>query len=115
MTDPGVHRHLPKNLRDTDVVEVRVVAPGEVLVRHRDGTSAVHRFDPAEFGSGDYAAIGQDPSVFATAQIVDGHTLGWVLGNGLVYDLGADGLWLHAHGWCDGSHDLTRYVRRAPR
>ena len=31
------------------------------------------------------------------------HTLGWVLPDGLVYDVAPDSLWLHAHGLCDGA------------
>ncbi|CPR93887.1 hypothetical protein PP568_06670 [Mycobacteroides abscessus] len=102
--------HLPKNLRDTDVVAVEVVAPFKVRVTHRDGTRAVHVFDPEDF-RGDYEAIGT-PAVFATAQAVDGRTLGWDLGGDLVYDLCRHSLWLHARGFCDGSHDLSMEVER---
>lgn len=110
MSERGVHRHLPRDLRDTDVVAVAVLPDFRVRVTHRDGTSVVHRFDPADF-HGDFIEL-QQPKVFATARVVDGGTLGWELPNGLVYDRGADFLWLHAHGWCDGSHDLDRVVER---
>lgn len=108
MTDPGIHRYLPADLRDTDVVRVRVVAPHAVFVVHRDRTYASHRFEPEDF-HGDYISL-REPEVFATAQVIDG-TLAWDLGGGLVYDVASDGLWLHAHGWCDGSHDLSQVVR----
>lgn len=104
-----VHSHLPTDLADTDVVSVEVTGPFRVRVKHRDGTTAVHVFDPAEFG-GDFTEL-RDPDRFATAQVVDGDTLGWILPNGLVYDRGADSLWLHAKGFCDGSHDLTKVER----
>lgn len=103
----GVHSHLPKNLTDTDVVAVEVTAPFRVRVTHRDGTSAVHRFDPQEFTG--IAEPLRDSAVFATARVLDG-TLAWDLDAGLIYDIAPDGLWLHAHGWCDGSHDLDREV-----
>lgn len=106
----SVFDHLPKNGHDTDVLAVEVVGEFRVRVTHRDGTSAVHRFDPEDF-RGDYATIGTE-AVFATATIVDGHTLGWDLGGGLVYDLCADSLWLHAHGHCDGSCGSNAEVER---
>jgi hypothetical protein len=105
----NLHSHLPVDLRDTDVVSVEVTAPFRVRVTHRDGTVVVHLFDPEQF-RGDFAEL-RDPAVFATAQVIDG-TVGWDLGGGLIYDRGADALWLHAHGYCDGSHDLTKVVER---
>lgn len=103
--------HLPKNGRDTDVTAVEVTAPFKVRVMHRDGTSAVHIFAPEDFSRGDFTAL-QDPQVFATAQVVDGYTLGWHVPGVGVYDLCRDSLWLHAHGLCDGSHDLSKEVER---
>ncbi|WP_018600930.1 hypothetical protein [Mycobacterium sp. 155] len=108
MTD-NVHRHLPQDLRDTEVVEVRVIRHGLVWVRHRDGTCATHIFQPEEFHD-DFISL-RDPVVFATAAVIDG-TLAWDLGDELVYDVAADGLWLHARGFCDGSHDLSAVVIR---
>lgn len=108
MSERGVHRHLPRDLRDTDVVAVAVLPDFRVRVTHRDGTSVVHRFDPADF-HGDFIEL-RDPATFATVQPIDG-TLAWDLGGGLVYDRGGDALWLHAHGHCDGSHDLDRVER----
>lgn len=108
MSHSGIHRHLPTDLTDTDVVRVRVVAPHAVFVVHRDRTYASHRFEPEDF-HGDYISL-REPEVFATAQALDG-TLAWDLGGGLVYDVAPDALWLHAHGWCDGSHDLSQVVR----
>lgn len=104
-----LHNRLPRDLRDSDVTEVEVLPDFRVSVTHRDGTSAVHVFDLGDF-RGDSIELRQ-PEVFATAQVVDG-TLGWVLPSGLVYDVGADALWLHAHGYCDGSHDLDQEVER---
>lgn len=106
MTD--LHSHLPGDLRDTDVTSVEVTAPFRVRVTHRDGTTEVHRFEPQEFTG--IAEPLRDPTVFATAEVT-GHCLGWELPGG-VYDLAPDALWLHAHGWCDGSHDLTAVVER---
>ena len=100
MTD-DLHAHLPADLRDTAVTAVEVVSPHRVRVTHRDGTSAIHVFEPASF-RGDFTAL-RDPRVFATAQVVDGDTLGWYLGEGLIYDVAPDALWLHAHGHCDGT------------
>lgn len=94
-----INRYLPEDLRDTDVVGVAVVAPFEIRVTHRDGTSAVHVFEPGKF-RGVFAPL-RDPEVFATAGIVDGDTLGWIV-NGQVIDPAPDALWLHAHGYCDG-------------
>lgn len=107
MTD-DLGAHLPVDLRDTDVVKVRVIAPRAVFVMHRDRTYATHVFPPDEF-HGDYESL-RDPDVFATAAVIDG-TLAWDLGGGLIYDVAPDGLWLHAHGHCDGSHDLSQVVR----
>lgn len=102
----------PADLRDTDVVAVEVTGPHRVRVTHCDGTSAVHIFRPGDFGTSDFVAL-DDPAVFATAQVIDG-TLAGDLGDGLVYDTAADGLWAHAHGWCpDGSHDLAAAVEDA--
>lgn len=109
MTDPGVHRHLPGDLRDADVVEVEVVGEYEVRVVHRDGASAVHVFQAPELNG--IAEPLRNPAVFATAAVIDG-TLAWDVGGGLVYDRGAEMLWLHAHGFCDGTHDLTRQVEQ---
>lgn len=92
---------LPGDLTDTDVVEATVTAPWTVTVTHRDGTRGVHRFDPEDFQH-DFVAL-RDPARFATAQVVEGHTLGWALGPDLVYDIAPDALWLHAHGVCDGA------------
>lgn len=83
------------------VTDVAVVGPFQVRVTHADGTSAVHTFNPEDF-RGDFVAIA-DPAVFATAAVVEGDTLGWVLPGGLVYDIGPDALYLHAIGACDGS------------
>lgn len=85
------------------VVAVEVVGPHQVRVTHEDGTSAVHAYAPDDF-RGDFTAL-RRPEVFATAQVVDGDTLGWDLGGGLIYDSAPDALWLHAHGHghCDGS------------
>lgn len=102
-----LHSHLPMNLADTDVIGVEVTGTFKVRVTHRDGTGAVHAFDPEEFG-GDFTTL-RDPAKFATARVIDG-TLAWDLGGGLVYDRGGDALWLHAHGHCDGSHDLDAVV-----
>ncbi|WP_017205603.1 hypothetical protein [Mycobacteroides abscessus] len=102
-----LHEHLPGDLRDTDVVAVEVTAPFRVRVIHRDGTSAVHRFDAEEFTG--IAEPLRKSEVFATAAVIS-HCLGWELPGG-VYDRGGDALWLHAHGWCDGSHDLTMVER----
>lgn len=103
----------PENLADTDVTAVEVTGPHRVRVRHRDGTSAVHLFRPGDFGTSDFAAL-DDPAVFATAQMVEPANLGWILPNGLVYDICSDGLWAHAHGVCpDGLHDLHAEVEDA--
>lgn len=102
-----LHEHLPVNLTDTDVTSVEVTGPFRVRVTHRDGTTAVHRFDPRDF-RGDFTML-SDPTVFATAAVID-HCLGWELAGGGVYDHGAESLWLHAHGFCDGSHDRDRAV-----
>lgn len=107
MTD-DLRAHLPADLRDTDVVRVKVVAPHAVFVVHRDRTYASHRFEPEDF-HGDYEPL-RDSGVFATAQVLGG-TLAWDLGDGVIYDVASDGLWLHAHGWCDGTHDLSEVVR----
>lgn len=104
----GVHFHLPKNLTDTDVVAVEVTAPFRVRVTHRDGTSAVHVFAPMDLTG--IAEPLRNSKVFATAAVIS-HCLGWDLPGG-VYDVAPDGLWLHAHGHCDGSHDLDREVER---
>lgn len=102
----------PADLRDTDVVAVEVTGPHRVWVQHRDGTSAVHVFKPGDFGTSDFATLDY-PTVFATAQVIDG-CLAWNLGGGLVYDLAPDDLWAHAHSWCpDGSHDLAAAVEDA--
>lgn len=102
----------PQDLRDSDVVAVQVTGPHRVRVVHRDGTSAVHVFQPGDFGTSDFQRL-DDPEVFATAEVIDG-CLAWDLGGGLVYDVAADGLWAHAHGWCpDQSHDLSREVEDA--
>lgn len=106
----NLHEHLPRNLRDCDVVEVEVVGPFRVRVTHRDGTAAVHRFDPSDF-RGDFAAL-RDAAMFATAQVVDGYTLGWKLPGGLIYDVALDSLWLHAHGHCDRSCGVHVEVER---
>ncbi|RDH13748.1 DUF2442 domain-containing protein [Tsukamurella pulmonis] len=99
----------PRDLRDCEVVSVQVTGPHRVRVTHRDGTSAVHIFKPGDFGRADFVAL-DDPTVFATAQVIDG-TLAWDLGGGLIYDVAPDGLWAHARGWCpDGSHDLAAKV-----
>lgn len=74
MSERGVHRHLPRDLRDTDVVAVAVLPDFRVRVTHRDGTSVVHRFDPADF-HGDFIEL-RDPATFATVQPIDG-TLAW--------------------------------------
>lgn len=103
-----LHERLPVNLSDTDVTSVEMTGPFRVRVTHRDGTSAVHRFDPRDF-RGDFTTL-RDPAVFATAAVID-HCLAWELPGG-VYDRCADALWLHAHGFCDGSHDLTKVVER---
>ncbi|MGV0633877.1 hypothetical protein ABQE69_10695 [Mycolicibacillus trivialis] len=103
-----LHSNLPKNLVDTDVISVEVTGPFRVRVTHRDGTTAVHRFDPRDF-RGDFTAL-RDPAVFAAAAVI-GHCLGWELPGG-VYDRGGGALWLHAHGFCDESHDLTAVVER---
>lgn len=92
--------HMPADLRDTNVVAVEVVGPHQVRVTHRDGTSGVHEYNPSEFRNA--LAPLRDPQVFATAQVVDGHTLGWVV-DGQVLDMAPDALWLHARGHCDGS------------
>ncbi|RIS02729.1 hypothetical protein D2E70_16110 [Mycobacteroides abscessus] len=104
----AVHEHLPVNLTDTDVISVEVTGPFRVRVTHRDGTSAVHVFDPGEFTG--VAEPLRNSAVFAAAAVI-GHCPGWELSGG-VYDRGDDDLWLHAHGWCDGSHDLTGVVER---
>lgn len=91
---------LPKNLSDTRVVAVEVTGPHQVRVTHADGTTGVHDYAPEDFKN-DLAAL-RDPATFATAQVVEGGTLGWILA-GQVLDMAADGLWLHAIGWCDGS------------
>ncbi|WP_457063661.1 hypothetical protein [Mycobacteroides abscessus] len=103
-----LHEHLPLNLTDTDVISVEVTGPFRVCVTHRAGTSAVHRFNSVEFTG--IAEPLRNPKVFATAAVI-GHCLGWELPGG-VYDRGGDALWLHAHGWCDGSHDLTAVVEQ---
>lgn len=105
-----LHSHLPQNLTDTDVVSVEVTGPFRVRVTHRDGTTAVHVFDPGDF-RGDFVEL-RDPERFATAQVAEGETLGWDLGDGLVYDVAADALWLHAHRHCDGSHHLDVEVEQ---
>ncbi|MBN7371079.1 DUF2442 domain-containing protein [Mycobacteroides abscessus] len=110
MVGEELHSHLPRDLRDTDVISVEALPGFRVRVTHRDGTSAVHLFDPEEFTG--VAEPLRNSEVFTTAQIVDGDTLGWVLPDGLVYDVGPDALWLHAHGYCDGSHDLAEVVER---
>lgn len=106
----SLQSHLPADLRDADVTAVEVLPGFRVRVTHRDGTSAVHLFDPSDF-HGDYAAL-RDSATFATAQVVDGGTLGWELGDGLVYDVAPDSLWLHAHGYCDGSCGMAAEVER---
>ncbi|BBY97885.1 DUF2442 domain-containing protein [Mycolicibacterium fallax] len=83
------------------VVAVEVVGEFRVRVTHEDGTVGEHTFAPEDF-RGDFASIA-DPEVFATATIVDGDTLGWVLPGGVIYDVAPDALWLHAHGHCDHS------------
>lgn len=60
----------------------------------------MHTCDPDEFRSA--LAPLRDPQVFATAQVVEPGTLGWVTG-GAVIDMASDGLYLHAIGACDGS------------
>lgn len=105
-----LHSHLPRDLRDTDVVSVEVTAPWKVRVTHRDGTAAVHVFDPEQF-HGDFVEL-RDPQRFTTATVVDGDTLGWITRDGLVYDVAPDALWLHANGWCDGTHDLDAEVEQ---
>ena len=91
---------LPADLTDTDVVSVQVTAPFTVRVTHKDGTNGEHHFAPEDF-RGDFTAL-RDPARFATDAVID-HTLGWVLPDGLVYDVAPDSLWLHAHGLCDGA------------
>lgn len=92
--------HMPTDLRDTAVTAVEVVGPHSVRVTHRDGTSGVHEYNPSEFRNA--LAPLRDPAVFATATVVDGHSLGWII-DGQVIDMAPDGLWLHARGHCDGS------------
>ncbi|MBU8820427.1 hypothetical protein KL864_31620 [Mycolicibacterium goodii] len=65
MSELGVHRHLPDDLQDTDVVTVEVTGTFRVRVTHRDGTSAVHRFRPEEFTG--IAELLRNSAVFATA------------------------------------------------
>lgn len=91
---------LPADLRDTAVVAVAVTGPHSVRVVHRDGTSAVHDYAPERFRNA--LAPLADPAVFATAQVVDGGTLGWII-DGVVIDMAPDALYLHAVGACDGS------------
>lgn len=62
--------HLPVDLRDCDVTAVQVVGPRSVRVTHRDGTSAVHDYEPEHFRNA--FAPQRDPAVFATARVVDG-------------------------------------------
>ncbi len=81
-----------------EVVAVSVVGPQQVQVRHQDGTEAVHEY--AEL-TGVLEPL-RDPQVFATAQVWEG-TLSWVVDGGETIDVAADALWLHAHGFCDGS------------
>lgn len=69
----------------------------------------MHIFQRDDFG-GDFTAL-REESVFAQAVVI-ADTLSWDLGYGLIYDVAPDGLWLHAHGHCDGSHDLDREVER---
>lgn len=92
---------LPADLTDTDVVSVQVTAPFTVRVTHKDGTCAEHLFAPEDFRN-DFVRL-RDPATFATAQVVEGDTLGWVLPDGRIFDQAPDALWLHAHGLCDGS------------
>lgn len=49
--------------------------------------------------------------MFATAAVID-YCLAWDLPGGGVYDRGAESLWLHAHGFCDGSHNVIAVVER---
>lgn len=99
-TNAEVWAAVPADLRDIDVVAVAVIGLFQVRVTHRDGTVGVHDFDPDEFVN-DFVPL-RDPATFATAQLVDGHTLGWIIG-GVTLDQAPDALWLHAHGICDGS------------
>ncbi|MGB5111189.1 MAG: hypothetical protein WBO08_06030 [Mycobacterium sp.] len=92
--------HMPADLRDTAVVAVEVVGPHQVRVTHRDGTTGVHTYAPEDF-RGIFTPL-RDPAVFATATVVDGDTLGWII-DGEILDQAPDGLYLHAHGACDGS------------
>lgn len=62
-----------------EVVAVSVVGPQQVQVRHQDGTEAVH----------EYAEL-----TGVLEPLRDG---------GETIDVAADALWLHAHGFCDGS------------
>ncbi|UEA81622.1 hypothetical protein [Tsukamurella paurometabola] len=91
---------------------MQVTGPHRVRVTHRDGTSAVHVFQPGAFGVHDFVSL-DDPVVFANATVIDG-CLAWDLGGGLVYDVAPDGLWAHAMAWCpDESHDLAAEVEDA--
>ncbi|SKM40107.1 Protein of uncharacterised function (DUF2442) [Mycobacteroides abscessus subsp. abscessus] len=87
---------------------VEVTAPFRVRVTHRDGTEAVHVFEPEEFAGS--AEPLRDPAAFATAGVIDG-CLAWELPGGL-YDVAPDGLWLHARGHCDGSCGVHVDVER---
>lgn len=104
----SLHAHLPRDLRDTDVTAVEVVGDFRVRATHRDGTEAVHVFEPEEFAG--IAEPLRDPAAFATAGVIDG-CLAWELPGGL-YDVAPDGLWLHAHGRCDGSCGVHVEVER---
>lgn len=92
--------HMPADLRDTSVTAVKVVGPHSVRVTHRDGTTGVHTYDPDKFRNA--LAPLRDPTMFATAQVVEPGTLGWIIDDQVI-DMAPDALWLHAHGRCDGS------------